>query len=86
MNRCIDNVVDEKVQEFHKLRETPKLISCIKDVECKNGFGRTIKVGEKVMCNGLVVGVTSYEVAIPNECGFYDYENFEMIIEIGVIK
>ncbi len=72
MDRC-------KVHWFHKLREQPKLIRCIKDSVCRNGFGKTIKAGQKVLCSGLVAGAATYEVAVPDECGFYDYNDFEMI-------
>lgn len=78
MSQDITGIDNDKIQWFHKLREHPKNILCIKDCTCGSGFGKTIKAGEKVMCNGLIFD-GSYKVCIPDQCGFYYFDNFEMI-------
>lgn len=72
---------DSRLLKFHNTRGNPKKAICIKDTNCQKGFGRILKKDEIVIMDGTVSEGGRFQVSIPSQCGFYDYEDFELIEE-----
>ena len=75
-----DNTIqsdDRKLELFHNTRGNPRAVRCIKDNPQMTGFGRQLKIGDIVIINGTVANSISFEVSVPAECAFYEYEAFE---------
>lgn len=68
---------DQKLLQFHNTRGNPRDVVCIKDDPPMTGFGRQLKVGDRVEINGTVSRGDGFEVAVPSECAFYDYTYFD---------
>lgn len=49
---------------------------CIKDNPPMTGFGRQLKVGDIVKVNGVTWAGTKYQLAVKEECAFYDLEEY----------
>lgn len=63
-----------------------KQIRCIKDKPHMRGFGRHLKVGDIIDIKGTTCTNGMFEVSAPDECAFYDYSHFELVVHSQSIK
>ena len=64
---------------FHNSRNEPMQVRCVKDHPPMHGFGRQLAVGDIVEIKGTVCRAGRFQVSVPKECAFYDYEYFEPV-------
>jgi hypothetical protein len=67
---------DPILLQFHNSEPDGMEAICIKDNPPMTGFGRHLKIGEKVRIKGVVSNSTTFEVCVPSECAFYQYDYF----------
>ncbi len=70
---------DPILEIFHNSRETPISAVVVKDNPPMHGFGKELKIGDIVIVKGTVSRGDKFQVSIPAQCAFYDYEYFKPV-------
>jgi hypothetical protein len=74
---------EPKILGWQALYQPGARAKCIKDMPPMHGFGRTLKMGDVVDVQS-VCWRGKYEIAVAEECAFYELEGyFEVLLPIG---
>ena len=65
-----------KVENWQALYEPGAKARCIKDDPPMHGFGRPIRAGDVVNVDGVCWSGTKYQIAVREQCAFYDLEGY----------